>query len=294
MIKIYGKGDTVSDSEYWDGRDTYKEIEIFINDGKKIEPTLRDALSNNMDMFSIIEGLGNSVFKTNGVIKNSFYSEFNISTDDFIPITIGSITKYYARLTPGIAKNNVIYINKPATELAKRELEEILKIRRDENDEFVDIKYDIINDKFSAKISKVINGRIEILNFSEYNTGVELLFAIFQTSSLTDFFVNTIGDDFTKIDLEKTVKIDSTGTYYWCLKDDGDIDLLTSVSGVKLCSFSVSDLSNGIDTIDNSHDISSLASEGESFPSSPIFAQEFWKTDTSKWYKYNGSSWVEI
>jgi hypothetical protein len=33
---------------------------------------------------------------------------------------------------------------------------------------------------------------------------------------------------------------------------------------------------------------------GTSFPASPIFGDEFYRTDSDKWYKYNGATWVEI
>lgn len=33
---------------------------------------------------------------------------------------------------------------------------------------------------------------------------------------------------------------------------------------------------------------------GTSFPSSPVFGDEFYRTDLDKWYKYNGTIWMEI
>jgi len=271
MIKIYGKGDTVSNSEFWDGRTTNNTLIKFLNNKEK-EKAIRNIYNDNIEVFGLIESLHEPSFQASGVIKNSFYNEFNITNNDYAIITIDNVTRYYARSTPGIASNNgYANINKPATELASKELEKILDMT-DNEDEFVDIKYDIENDKFKIRINKIVDGRLKVLDFVNggnyeeedgmgYDTGIEAIAAIHDNEFLTEYFKATIGDDLTKIDLEKTVEITSTGTYYWCMDNNGIISLLTSDTGVlKLCSFVITNLNNGFDSIDNNHDYSSETS----------------------------------
>ena len=37
-----------------------------------------------------------------------------------------------------------------------------------------------------------------------------------------------------------------------------------------------------------------LATSATSFPATPAFAEECYRTDLDKWYKYNGSVWMQM
>ena len=257
MIKIYGKGDTVS-SEYFDNRNIYNSLKIFLED-KKNDIGIRNNIDDIINIVDFIDGLNRIEFFNGGVIKNSFGKEFNIENTDYHIVTINNKKKYYVRLAPGIAGYNYnIYINKPAVELAAKELTQILNLT-DDDEEGAEILYDYENHTFTAKIYKIINDRQEILEFNNngqgYKTGVELLENIRNNSKLTKLFDETVGDDLLKINLELTVEIKNTGTYYWNIDEDGNLILTQNpaTNSFNISNFTITNLDNGFNSFDNTH-----------------------------------------
>jgi len=264
MIKIYGKGDTVSNSEYWDGRTQYNGLSQFL-EKKDNTIAIRDIFSDNVELFSFVDSINASQYYIGGVVRYSFNNEFDIKLSDFYSATINNITRKYVRCSPGIAVNNgIANINKPATELAVAELKSILNLK-EKDDESIEIKYDLSSDTFKARINKIINEHMETLDFCNgvnfeddsqagYNTGIELLHNIYLHPDLTDLMSDAIGDELTKIDLEITEEVTAIGTYYWCLNSNGLIELKTNTSGVfGICNFTIVNLDSGIDNFDNTH-----------------------------------------
>ncbi len=262
MINIYGKGATVDSSEYWDDRTTYNGLTQFLKyDDNTI--AIKNIFNDNTELLSLVESLNSTTFQAGGVVQGSFNNEFNITEEDFVHIDIDGVNKYYIRCSPGIATfNGNANITKPATELASAEIKSILNLEDD--DEFVDIKYNYSTDKFKGEIHKIINNRIKVFEFANgekydneiggYDTGIELLYSIYSTIELTSLFKEAIGDELNKIDLELTKEVIDIGTYHWVLNSSGLIDLVTDTTGtLDIGNFTVDVLLDGISTIDNTH-----------------------------------------
>jgi hypothetical protein len=278
MIKIYGKGDTVSNSEYWDGRTTYNGLTRYL-DYQENTLAVKNIFNDSTEMYALLESVNVDKFYAGGILKTSFNNEMDISNDDYVSIPIGHVTRHYVRCTPGIASyNGFANINKPATELAVKEINSILDIR-EFDDEFVDIKFDYSTDSFKGKIHKIVNGHMEILEFTNgsdydndneagYNTGIELIHAIYSSAFLTEMFEVAIGDDLTKIDLELTKEVTELNTeYHWILlKDTGLIDLVKTADlpalyfDINYFTTDAANLSNGMTSFTNPH-VYSLATE---------------------------------
>jgi len=266
MIKVFGKGDTVANSEYWDKRDTYNGLTQYLEYGDNTL-AIKNIFNDNIEMLSLLESINVDKFWAGGVMQTSFSNEFDMTTDDYVSLTINNITRHYARCTPGIASfNGYANCNKPATELCVQELNKILDIQASEVDnEFIDIKFSYVTDTFKGKIHKIVNDHMEIYEYTNgtdydddtalgYPTGVELLHAMYTTPSLTKMFEDAIGDDLTKIDLERTVEVTETGVYYWALNSVGIINLVTDHAGhFKINQFEITDLDLDISGIDNTH-----------------------------------------
>ena len=185
MIQIYWKGNTVSGSEYWDDRTIYNSLDQFVK-YKDNTLAIKNLFNDGVEIISLLESVNVDKFYAGGILKTSFNNEFNITTDDYVHITIGNITRHYIRCSPGIASYyGYANINKPATELAVLEIKKILNLKEDD-DEFINIKFNYDNDTFKALIHKIIDGHMEILEFTNgtdynddtslgYNTGIELL-----------------------------------------------------------------------------------------------------------------------
>ncbi|RLD64029.1 MAG: hypothetical protein DRJ01_02160 [Bacteroidetes bacterium] len=264
MIKIYGKGDTVSNSEYWDGRTTYNGLTQYLKNLNN-SIALRDIFNDNNETFAFIESINSSQFVAGGVVRYSFSNEFDIKYTDFFETTINNITRYYVRCSPGIGVNDgFAYINKPATELAVAELAEILLLDPDD-DESIEIRYNYASDTFKARINIIVDKRMEVLVFANnndfendnqpgYNTGIEMIYEMYNDVNLTKYFDDSIGDDLAKVDLEKTVELTATGTYHWVLTTLGQLELVSSVSTeFEIGNLTIVSLAAGIDSFDNSH-----------------------------------------
>ena len=238
MVKIYGKGDTVNidSSEYWDERTPYSGLTQFL-EYQDNTLAIKNIFNDNLEILGLLESINVDKFFAGGILKSSFYNEFDVTQDDYVRIEIGNVIRYYIRCSPGIASYfGNANITKPATELAVLELNKILDIKTDD-DEFIDIKYNYDTDKFKGKIHKIVDGHMEIYEYTNgadyedetaggYNTGIELLYQMYITESLTVMFEEAIGDELTKIDLELTKEIDQPSTkYYWALDDTGLIDI---------------------------------------------------------------------
>lgn len=266
MIKIYGKGDTVDTSEYWDGRDTFNQLSQFFKSNDNTI-AVRNIFNDNNEMLGFMESINSSQFVTGGVVRYSFSNEFDIKSTDYFATTVNNITRYYVRCSPGIAVNNTYaYINKPATELASAELSTIFQIKP-EDDEYVEIKYNYADDTFKGKVSKVVGKHMEIITLSNdtdyeddtqpgYETGIELLFRMYENEFLTEYFDDTVGDFLAKIDLEKTVEVYTPGTYHWTIDLNGLLQL--EIDPVAGTSFSIGNLTitvmaSGINSFDNTH-----------------------------------------
>ena len=271
MINIYGKGDTVSSSEYWDDRTIYNSLDQFVkyNDNTL---AIKNLFNDGVEMLSLLESVNVDKFYAGGIMKTSFQNEFDITQDDYVHITIGNVTRHYIRCSPGIASfYGYANINKPATELAVLELKKIFDLKEND-DEFINIKFNYENDTFKALMHKIVDGHMEILEFTNgtdyendtepgYNTGIELLYQIYIHPFLTVFLEEAIGDELTKIDLELTKEVDTVSTtYYWTMDENGLIDLVTDNSGLQFTINyfdSASDLANDIENITNPHVYSS-------------------------------------
>ena len=264
MIRVYGKGDTVSGSEYWDGRTTYNGLTQYLKNLNN-NIALRNIFNDNNETFAFIESINSSQFVAGGVVRYSFSNEFDIKYTDYFETIINNITRYYVRCSPGIAVNDgYAYINKPATELAVAELSEILLLDPDD-DEKIEIRYNYEDDTFKARINIIVDKRMEVLVFANdndfendnqpgYNTGIEMIYEMYNDVNLTKYFDDSIGDDLAKIDLEKTVELTAIGTYYWVITTLGQLELVSSITTeFAIGNLTISDLSSGIDSFDNFH-----------------------------------------
>ena len=270
MIQIYGKGDTVSSSEYWDDRTTYNGLTQFL-EYKDNDLAIKNLFNDGIELLSILESVNVDKFYAGGILKTSFRNEFDITSDEYVSIKIKNVTRYYSRLSPGIASYyGFAYINKPATELATLELKKIFDLKEDD-DEFINIKFNYFNDSFKALIHKIVDGHMEIIEFTNgsdydddneagYNTGIELLHAIYNNSFFTEMLEDAIGDELTKIDLELTREVTDLNTeYHWILNENGLIDLIKSVNlptlyfDINYFTTNATDLANGMVSFTNPH-----------------------------------------
>ena len=295
MINVYGKGNTVSSSEYWDGRTTYNAINQYLKD-KDDSVAVRSMLIDNLDIFSLIEAINKYEFQTKGVLEESFNNEFFLSSTDFTEVTIDSVTKYYVRCTPGIGFNNgFAYINKPAIELAVVELKDMLEMDSDE--ETIDIKFSYDNLTYKCKIEKIVDNHIKVYEFTNgsswsddselgYYTAASMLEAIANNEDLAPFVASSIGDVLTKLDLELTAEITTAGTYYWVMTNAGLIELKSSVlaTDLQLNSITIADSAGDLiySTHDNTHDVFSYSETigGDLVVGGTIYAPEISGTGT--------------
>jgi len=138
-------------------------------------------------------------------------------------ITDGSETyKYYGRLTSGIIYfNDHILVTQPQIFVAERQLEKIFNLATWLPDpEKVEILYDETNDKFQAKISK-LNTQGVLVNYeftnggtygnltNGYNTGVELIHAIYTDSHFHQQMVASLNGNLERVLVEPTVELAS-------------------------------------------------------------------------------------
>jgi len=268
VVKIYGKGDTVSSSEFWDGRTKNNLLQDFLkkdytNFLEFIQP-IKELMSQQFESFDFIERVAQTKLLHYGVLENSFLSEFKITEDDVVKIIIFDKERIFARLPPGIAVfNKNIYMHKPAVVLASKELDTVLEMNRKEQDS-IEIKYSYITDSFKCKISKKFDPTEPAIVYTYpekgweddsivgYTHSAKLLEELYNGKLWKDFFVNKVGSDITKINIEKLVELESNGIYYWVMNNNGDIELTQTLgTNFLICSF---ENNNGIiSNINNNH-----------------------------------------
>ena len=163
--------------------------------------------------------LGNVTSSTQGTVD---------SGDILITAINGSATyKKYVRIPPGVARvGDTIFGNIPQTWIAERQLERILGLETDEaTPEYVTITYDYTNDKYQARVYTK-NSSTGVVDYDEfvnggtwgtvtdgYDTGAELIHAIFQNTKFTTAMYNGLGGyNYDRITLEPTLEIADTGT----------------------------------------------------------------------------------
>jgi len=143
------------------------------------------------------------------------------------PISGSATYKKYVRIPPGVARvGDTIFANIPQTWIAERQLERILGLETDEGTpEYVTITYDYTNDKYQARIytknsttgvvdyDEFVNGGTWGTPADGYDTGAELIHAIFQNTKFTSAMYNGLGGyNYDRITLEPTLEISDTGT----------------------------------------------------------------------------------
>lgn len=198
-------------------------------------------------------------------IKNAIYGPVTLA--GFIENTSGwtltqtEIGKYnyktYARLPGGIAYNNDnIVVVKPNTYVVERQLENLFKLRTTEAiPEKVEILYFPNTDKFQAKILKrnfqnvmqtyeFTNGGTYGNEADGYNTGVQLIVAIFETPLFHFVLKSKIDFDYEKLPLEPTYHLADTAistTVDIFIDENGEVlfdnDYTPDANHLRICSF---------------------------------------------------------
>jgi hypothetical protein len=241
MFKEWSISD-LAKSDVFDGNTSYNVIEAFdTNDRvnkKDLARPIRNAFENQKDLSDYSEGWTYYTSMSNGIIKDALVSEFAFSGDsDVMSISIdpgtGDSTDYYLRLAPGVAMNNKkIAVNRPHTNIAERQLNEIFNLES-WGVEGVEIKYYHNVDQFQARIKKNdINGTTinhDFLNGGTwgdsdggYSSGIELLEAIYDdTTYFRDDFATAVGVELLRIDLEPTIRVSIGDTYSWFVDRNG-------------------------------------------------------------------------
>ena len=268
MFNIYGKDATVSSSEFWDGTTKYNMLNNFLNkkytNFLQIIPDIKYLMTSYYETFDFLERISQLKLTHYGVLENSFLHEFKITPDDLVKVNVYNTDKIYTRLPPGIViyKEN-IYINKPATVLASKQLEDILEIKR-ENQESVEIKYCFETDTFKCRITKKPDETEPGVSFEYpektwldeskpgYKNSMEMLAVLFEDEIWKPYFVNKTGNDLTKINIEQFVELTQDGEYFWVMNNDGLLELTQNPTDkFFICSFRNTD---GIMTdINNNH-----------------------------------------
>jgi hypothetical protein len=269
MFKIYGKGETILHNEFGDGRTNTNFLQDFISSEKAnfldlIQP-IKEIISQQYEVFDFLERVNNINLLHYGVLKDSFFQEFKMTEDDVAVVNIFGKEKRYVRLPPGIAVfNKNVYLHKPAVVLGSKQLEKVFDLERDKTN-FLEIKYDYITDTYKCSVQfppedygKPTN-KLEYPSNSWNNENIEgykhsakLLEALYHDPSWESFFVNKVGDDLTKINIERLVELVHNGTYYWVLTQGGNIELTQTLdNNLKLCSFQYED--GIVSNIDNTH-----------------------------------------
>jgi len=257
VLNIYGKGNTVSQGEYWDGGTKSNALQKFIQDEYKsyedlIDP-IKNIISREFSTFDFLERFSEVTLVKSGVFPNSLDNEFNLKSSDFVILNFENETKKYIRSSPGIvASNGNMYIHKPATELASSQLENLLELKEKEK---VEIKYSFKTDSFKARIYKKENEESPIVIYeyiaggdwdneesSGYNTGIELLYDIYSDEKWKEFLIKGLGNKLTKIQLEETTEINNDGNFNWCLDNSGKFLIKETLDNtdIKISSFNIS------------------------------------------------------
>jgi len=268
MLIVYGKGNTVSQGEYWDGGTKSNALQKFIQGEYKsyedlIDP-IKNIISREFSSFDFLERFSEVTLVKSGVFPNSLDNEFELKETDFVMLSFENEERRYIRVSPGIvASNGNIYIHKPATELASTQLEEILGFKDKEK---IEIKYSYKTDSFKCRMFKKNNDQSPITTYDYvangdwdnddsigYKTGIELINAIYIDDKWQELMIQSLGDKLTKIQLEETIEITNDGNYNWCLDNSGDfiIKEVIEPSDMKIASFII--LGDSISNIDNSH-----------------------------------------
>jgi len=269
MFRIYGKGDTVSSSEYWDGRTKYNLLQKFIqgqySSFKDLIDPIKELITQNFETFDFLERFSETEVIKTGVFENSLQNECIISTDDIVSVSLDGAAKVYARIAPGIiAYSNNIQINNPAVDLASKQLEDFLNLD-EEKDEKVDIKYSYETDSFKCRIYKKPKDASPVIIY-EYANGAswdddstigythsaEMIADLYNDSNWKDFFIENIGDDLTKINIEHLVELESDGTFYWVMNQDGFLELTQDTTD-KFIINQFTNTSGVASAIDNTH-----------------------------------------
>jgi len=269
MFRIYGKGDTVSSSEYWDGRTKYNLLQKFIQGQytsyKDLIDPIKELISQNFETFDFLERFSQSEVSKTGIFTNSLQNECIITTDDVINVSLDGTIKTYARLSPGIiAYNNNIQIHTPAVDLASKQLADFFELN-EEDDEKVDIKYSHKTDSFKCRIYKKRKESAPVMTYEYcngaswddensigYTHSAQLLSDLYNDELWKSFFIQNLGNDLTKINIEQLIELESDDTWFWTMNQDGFIELTTDTTN----KFIISQFTNtgGVaSAIDNSH-----------------------------------------
>jgi hypothetical protein len=155
--------------------------------------------------------------------------------------------RHYVRMAPGIAfVNEHIVVSKPQTHIAERQLEKIFGLQTWlPNPEYVTINYSYQYDRYDAEIVKRnSNGDLVTHTFDNsgtyYDTGIELLEAIYNNANFHRALYNEVGTDLTLIILEPSLEITSNDTYYIGLNSIGGFFIGNSSAEFDFYSFDAS------------------------------------------------------
>jgi len=282
MLKFFGRGNIVRDSENFDGTTKYNNLEFYNNNdtksGHDIERPIDNIYQNQYEIINFLEEFANQEISNDGVFPNSLTNEFQITAADIVQVTIDAVDTNFIRIPPGIAaikhadvnvdnrSNGIIVINEPSLKIAERQIAKILGLNLPYGVESIDIKYNSLNDSYKAKIKKKLTlitppveyffGVADQANFDDdtvgvvgFETGAELLADIYNHVDLKDYFVNALAGDITKIVLEPFFQVSSVNLYYFIVdKADGEIKMITTApsgSQFQLASVNVTGVADG-------------------------------------------------
>jgi len=152
--------------------------------------------------------------------------------------------KYYSRLTPGIDYvNGLLVVLRPQTWIAERQIVKIFNLESwSANGEGCTIHYWVTTDKYQMQIRKkdslnvlqfytFTNGGVWETPTDGYDTAIEMLADVYNNVYTHEGLKAGVGTDLTKILIEPTGEITTTGKKWWVVKNDGEFELRTSPIG---------------------------------------------------------------
>lgn len=266
-IKAWGTTDIAKGDSYLVS--SYEHIEAHDNNDYVVSSDINRVLRNLYEIenqtHSFLEELANSAVQKQGVFKGSYSSAFSFDGDtdqDVVAVELGTDNfKHYARLAPGIAFfSDYIVVNRPQIHIAERILARIFNLEVD-GQESITINYTYSTDKYDAVIVKKDgSGTPQTHTFngggSKYDSGIQLLEAIWNDVTFNSAFNNAVGDSIEDITLEPVAPVIGD-TYWWQILNDGTIQLGDSVGDstfFNLAKFEAGDTGDSISHVSNVSD----------------------------------------
>lgn len=212
MFKIWGIGDITKEGLGTNFTHVEAPEGTDVNNHITLQRAFRNLYELQEDVYKSLIDIIKVSSRSSGILKEG---DFDVEVK-----TVDGVN--YIRIKPGIAfTGEYLLVNRPQVHVASRQLENILNLvtwTTENKREYVEIVYDEANDLFSATIKENGNTHTSFNGSANFNSGIELLYAI----SL-DFPSSFTGVNLLDITLEPTfvvpvsnryIGIDDEGMFY--------------------------------------------------------------------------------